>query len=916
MNHNQNHQNFPAAVHLDKLKSLEKKYADVFDYLILSAAKMTNVALCTMSIISGEEVYVVASTDTSLTRIYPLNPLFQADSDKPHFLIEEKEYLFQRSFPVHDSEGNVAGHLNLFDTRERVFNEVEEEFAMDTVQQASRCFHYKEKEQRLSNYDRLFETSNDLLGIFSLESIFLKLNPSFSKMLGWSDEELMSKSFLEFIHPEDRESTRNGLKRLAEGESIPDFTNRYILKSGGIKWIEWTCNPDSETGTVFAIGRDITEFTLKKESLAKSEQKYRGLFEKSQGILCIHDSDGNLLDINSAGVEASGYSREELKDLNLYDLIVPERHQRLNAYLREIKNTGHSSGEMTVQKKNGEKAAWSFMSAVDEDSEGRLQVMVNAVDITERITLENEIMAAKEAAEKAYVMKSQFVANMSHEIRTPLNGIIGFTELALETNLDETQRQYLEIINQSGVTLYSIINDILDFSKLEKQKLELSNDKVEIEDLVSEAFNIVSYGINKKGLEMLIDIDDSLPRFIWTDEMRLKQVLVNLLGNALKFTEEGEIVLYVNVLKDDDSGKKEIRFGVRDTGIGINPVKQAEIFNAFAQEDGSITKKYGGTGLGLTISNQILALTGSVLQLESEQGTGSDFYFDILVETEEEEHDLSLTDIKKVLVVDDNENNRKILKRMLERKNIEVTECDSGLKALLLTMEKSQFDVIIMDYHMPVMDGIETIKKMRDIIPSDTPAAPYIVLYSSSDDHELQHACDDLEIEHRMVKPIRMKQMYQILASLKNSEKKISVSEISVEPEVIEHEMKILIAEDNAINMLLAKTYLKDILPQAFIIEANNGTEAVELYQKENPDLILMDIQMPELNGFEATQKIRALEKDIEIPIIALTAGSLPGEKEKCLQAGMSDFLAKPLLKQTLNDMINKWFGTQTDNNK
>ena len=906
---------FPNQTSADRLNSLDKKYADVFDFLVFSAARMIDISVCTLSICIEDQIYIISSTDLTIERIYPTNLNFSAEKNstpelnEPIHPVKNLDIKFHKSYPISDLTGNIVGYLNIFDSKERSITSEEEEIINKVAKQASTWFFYKEKEQRLINHDRLFNISNDLIGIFTLGGNFVKLNPAFSVVSGWSDEEFMEKSFMDFVHPEDRKRTIESLKILRSGESVSNFTNRYIIKSGEVKWIEWTSTPEIESGLVYTIGRDVTEFTLRKELLQRSELKYRGLFEKSQGILSVHDMEGNFLDVNEAALKASGFSREELKNFSLYDLVIPERQELIKVYLHNIATTGEASGEMTIYKKNGDKAIWHFMSSKDEDIDGNVQVLANAADITVTRKLNDEIFAAKEVAERAYLMKSEFVANMSHEIRTPLNGIIGFTELALETNLDETQRQYLEIINQSGVSLYSIINDILDFSKLEKQKLKLSNDKVELEELVSEAFNIVSYGIDQKGLEMLIDIDYNIPRFIWTDAMRLKQVFVNLLSNALKFTAAGEIVLYVKILDDLGAGKKRLRFGVRDSGIGIHKDKQEEIFDAFAQEDGSITKRYGGTGLGLTISNKILGLSNSILQLESEQGKGSDFFFDMVLDTEDEEYDLTLSDIKKILIVDDNENNRKILRRMMERKNIEVVESDSGLKALLMMMDKPDFDVIVMDYHMPIMDGIETIRKIKSIQPASPHKAPYIVLYSSSDDSNLQDECDELGIENRLVKPIRMKQMYQVLSQLKNSQNKVTQELSNIPVEINTHEIKILIAEDNAINLLLTKTYLKDLLPQALVLEAKDGKEAIEKYQKESPDLILMDIQMPHLNGIEATEKIRAMETDIEIPIIALTAGSLPGEKEKCLQAGMSDFLTKPLLKQTLSDMIKKWSG-------
>lgn len=901
---------------ISRYQTLHKRYADVFDFLIFSVAQMTQMAVCTITIIEKDKAYIIASNDDSIKKIWTIHPVPQSNPEKnnrfPHPVphgIEKFEVKFSESLSILDTKGNVMGSLNIFDDKERVLTDSENKILQKSIKQINRWVASKEKEQGLNRHNDLFEFSNDLIGIATFEGIFIKINPAFTKTLGWSDTEFMAHPFLNFVHEEDRAETQRAMGGLTLGEPVRNFTNRYQTKNNGIKWMEWTSTPDMESGLIFTIGRDVTEFVKREQLLKKSEQKFLQLFNNINGILSIHDLDGKFLEVNPAGLKASGYTKEEMRNSTLYHVILPEKRGEIQLYLDAVRRYGQAAGEMAITKKDGEKAVWYFVSSLDKDADGNAQVLASVMDITEQKKLAFELKKAKTEAEEATKTKSEFVANMSHEIRTPLNGIIGFTELALATDLDDTQRQYLEIINQSGVSLYNIINDILDFSKMESKNMKLVLDKIEVEEIAAEAFNIVSYGMNKKGLEMLMDIDENIPQYIWADAMRLKQILVNLLGNALKFTEVGEIKLYIKILKDYQNGKMKLRFGVKDTGIGIHKDKQEEIFRAFAQEDGSITKRYGGTGLGLSISNKLLALANSRLQVESEQGKGSNFFFDLVFKVETENHENGLQEIKKVLIVDDNDNNRRILRRMLEIKNIAVEEADSGLEALLVMRDHPEFDVVIMDYHMPIMDGLETIRKIKGLEPSKNEHQPFIILYSSSDDEQLQKACDRLQVENRLVRPIRMKQMYNVLSNLKREEK-VGVPNSNTEmlsPHI--SGLKILVAEDNEVNMHLTKIFLTNLLPKAQIIEARNGEEAIEYFQLHNPDIVLMDVQMPKMNGLEATRQIRALEEHMEVPIIALTAGSLPGEKEKCIDAGMNDFLTKPLLKQTLANMVTKWLG-------
>lgn len=639
----------------------------------------------------------------------------------------------------------------------------------------------------------------------------------------------------------------------------------------------------------------------------QSEKLFQAFFENSQSLLCMHDPDGRFIIVNKIGATMSGYDAEELLNMSLFDITPEERHLLLEEYLKKVINDGSAEGIMKVVTKDRQLRTWMFSNVVQEDDSGKKYIIGNAVDLSERIQLEEDLKNASKASEQASKAKSEFLANMSHEIRTPLNGVIGFTDLLSRTKLDDVQNQYVNIINQSGTALLEIVDKILDFSKIEAGKISLNNEKVDLHDLAAQACDLIAYTVEKKSLELLINLSPDLPDTVWGDGVRLKQILVNLLANAAKFTEEGEIELKITPLKEYTDNTTLIRFEVRDTGIGIKPEKQQEIFEAFSQEDSSITKKYGGTGLGLTISNRLLKLGKSSLQLKSEVGKGSTFYFDIKFKSEKSEvDDLILKDIKRVLVVDDNESNRKILQHMLELKGIAVDEADSGLQALLILQGDAEHDVIIMDYHMPIMDGIETIRKIKGNIHREE--QPIIMLYSSSDNEELQSACDELKVESRLVKPIKMREMYQVLARLKKEDTDRKQNQAKAEP-VISHNVRILLAEDNGVNLFLAKSIINQISPDAIIFEAKDGIEAVNIFKSEDVDLVLMDVQMPNMNGLDATKEIRKVKKESYVPILALTAGTTNEEVNRCMEAGMDDFIAKPVVKKTIEEMFEKWIG-------
>jgi len=786
--------------------------------------------------------------------------------------------------------------------------------------------------------ESIFIVDNDNIILFSNSSLYQLLE---------TDDDLTGRSFLDFV-PLDYRDTVNDQTRIRKKGASSRYELKILTAKNNEKWVSLSVSPRmNDLGTTIGALATVVDITKRKKmelELAESEMRFRDMAECSADWLWETDKNGRYVYCSQNVINSLGYSADEVVGKTPFDFMLPENVNSMKKlyinFLRkkekivnlENKNI-HRNGDIRIFLTNGvpiidEEGNLTGYRGVDSDITKRKHAeeeIIKAQIQTDKKNVELEVALSiaeelSEKAEMANISKSNFLANMSHEIRTPMNGIIGMTELLLTTELSSEQSEYTRTIKQSADSLMSIINDILDFSKIEAGKLELEEIDFDLRTMLDDIIKLISIQISQKDIELLLRVDPETPSLLTGDPGRIRQIITNLLGNAVKFTSHGEILLDVNVVWQNDT-KALLKFSISDTGIGIDSALLDSLFKPFTQADSSTTRKYGGTGLGLTISKQLAKLLGGEIGAESITNKGSTFWFtaEMKVRTLSSdmdsisiEEELDLLNTSRILIVDDNATNRTILAGMLENWGCRHGEANSGNDAIFM-LEKAYasndpYNIAVLDMQMPDMNGeilgrkIKANRKFSETL--------LMIMYTSLATRGDAAKMYEAGFSAFLTKPVTFSQFRDCLLSvLKNKHQpddtrrgivtKYSISESKKES------FRILLAEDNPVNRMVALKILEKLGYCAHAVE--NGREAIEELQKNRYDLVFMDIQMPEMDGLEATMLIRNPDSDVldhDIPVIAMTAHAMKGDRDKGILAGMNDYITKPVHPDNISEKI------------
>jgi PAS domain S-box-containing protein len=661
----------------------------------------------------------------------------------------------------------------------------------------------------------------------------------------------------------------------------------------------------------------ISELLKSQESLTLSEQKYRDIFQNvNEGIFVMRE--GKILFHNPTFSEILVGTKKDISKKSFPDFIHPkfkEVYQNTFGTTAKPNAADHRLTVRIIQEEDEKK--WIEINAVPIIWEGAHALLTFISDVSARKKAELEMCQAKRMAEDANMAKSQFLANMSHEIRTPLNGIIGMAELLLMSEHEAELEERIEAIKVSGESLLDIVNDILDLSKIEARKFELDHVDFSLREVIEKITRPIAAKAAQKNIELILDIANGVSDNYRGDPVRLRQVLFNLAGNAVKFTEKGEIIIHVSERGINDNNV-ELVFAISDTGIGIPENQMDNLFKLFSQGDSSTSRKFGGTGLGLAISKSLVQMMNGDITVTSEHQQGSTFTFNVWLEksTSDNRTIQSVIDPrikeKSILIVDDNPTNRDIIKGFLRHHGVRFDEAANGREACEKITAQikagNPYDIMLIDYHMPEMDGLETIRYCNSN-PKISPA-PEIVLLSSDDVTLKREMLTKLKVNRYLFKPIFQENLIRLLNEIvadKSGLQEQRATEKSPESKMVKDSLLVLLVEDNIINQKMISAMLSNI--GCKVTPAFNGKEALEKFMENEYDIVFMDIQMPEMDGFESTMRIREFEKEKgnRTPIVALTAHAMKGDRDKCLNAGMDEYLTKPIAIKSITNALRKF---------